>query len=73
MNIDEPILRRLLAENVAFKRLWDLHQKYERQLADFDRVPHLTAAQELERRRIQKLKLAGKDEMAAFVREASGR
>lgn len=73
MNIDEPVLRKLLAENVAFKRLWDLHQKYERQLAEFDRLHHLTAEQELARRTVQKLKLAGKDEMSALVREASGR
>lgn len=73
MNIDEPILRKLLAENVAFQRLWSLHQKYELQLAELDRLHHLTPEQELSRRNLQKLKLAGKDEMAALVREASGR
>jgi uncharacterized protein YdcH (DUF465 family) len=73
MNIDEPVAKKLLAESAAFKKLWSLHQQYERQLADFDRLHHLTPEQELERRKVQKLKLAGKDEMTALVREAAGR
>ena len=73
MKIDEPVLTRLLTENEAFRRLWTKHQRYEEQLADLDRLHHLTPDQELERRTIQKLKLAGKDEMAAILREASAR
>lgn len=73
MNNDDPVLKKLLAENVAFQRLWNLHRQYEQQLADFDRLHHLTPEQELARRTVQKLKLAGKDEMAALVREAAGR
>jgi uncharacterized protein YdcH (DUF465 family) len=73
MNSDDPVRTKLLAENEAFQRLWALHQRYEQQLGDLDRLHHLTPEQELERRRIQKLKLAGKDEMAALVRQAGGR
>ena len=73
MNIEAPVAERLLAENEAFRRLWALHQRYEQQLADLDRLHHLLPDQELERRTIQKLKLAGKDKMAAIVREAGGR
>lgn len=73
MTLDEPIAKRLLAESEAFQRLWAQHQRYEQQLAAFDRLPHLLPQQELERRTIQKLKLAGKDKMAALVREAGGR
>lgn len=73
MNIDEPVFKKLLAESVAFQRLWNHHQQYEQQLAAFERQHHITPEQELQRRTVQKLKLAGKDEMAALVREASGR
>jgi len=73
MKIEEPVAERLLAENQDFQRLWAQHQLYERQLADLDRLHHLTPNQELERRTIQKLKLAGKDKMAAIEREAAGR
>jgi hypothetical protein len=73
MGSEEPVVKKLLAENAAYQRLWARHQRYERQLADLDRLPHLTPEQELERRTIQKLKLAGKDEMASIAREAGSR
>ena len=73
IGIEEPVAKKLLAENETFRRLWDEHRRYEQQLADFDRLPRLLPNQELERRTIQKLKLAGKDRMAAIVREAGGR
>ena len=73
MKIAEPVAERLLAENEAYKRLWAQHQLYEKQLADLDRIHHLLPDQELQRRTIQKLKLAGKDKMAAIEREAGGR
>jgi hypothetical protein len=73
MKVEEQVAEKLLAENEAFRRLRAEHQRYERQLADLDRLQHLSPDQELERRTIQKLKLAGKDRMAAIVREAGGR
>ena len=73
MKVEEQVAEKLLAENEAFRRLWAQHQRYELQLADLDRLQHLLPDQELERRTIQKLKLAGKDKMAAIVREAGGR
>lgn len=73
MKTEEPVTMKLVAENEDFKRLWVQHQRYEQQLADLDRLPHLLPDQELERRTIQKLKLAGKDKMAAIEREAAGR
>ena len=71
--IEESVMEKLLAENVAFQRLWAQHRLYEQQLAELDRLHHLTPEQELQRRTIQKLKLAGKDKMASIVREAGGR
>jgi hypothetical protein len=73
MKSEDPAVRKLLAENEAFQRLWSRHLQYERQLAELDRIHYLTPEQELERRTIQKLKLAGKDEMAQMLREAGSR
>ena len=70
MDMADPAVKKLLKESEAFQRLWARHQRYEQQLADLDRFRYLTPEQELERKTIQKLKLAGKDEMAAMVREA---
>ena len=73
MKIEEPVAKKLAAENKDYQRLLAQHQRYEQQLADFDRLHHLLPDQELERRTSQKLKLAGKDKMAAIEREAAGR
>jgi uncharacterized protein len=73
MKIEEPVTAKLVAENEDYRRLWVQHQRYEQQLADLDRLHHLQPDQEIERRTIQKLKLAGKDRMAAIEREAAGR
>ncbi len=70
MQKDDPTVQRLLKENEAFQRLWVRHQRYEQALADLDRIHHLTAEQELERKNLQKLKLAGKDQMMELVRAA---
>lgn len=68
MDSNDPQVKRLLAESEAFQRLWARHQRYEQQLAGLDRIPHLTAEQEIERKTLQKLKLAGKDQMMQLVR-----
>lgn len=73
MVIDDPVVQRLLKESEAFQRLWARHQRYEQQLAELDRIPHLTPAQEFERKNIQKLKLAGKDQMMELVRAAGAK
>jgi hypothetical protein len=73
MQSDDPVVQRLFKQSEAFQRLWTRHQRYEQQLADLDRIPHLTPAQELERKNLQKLKLAGKDQMMEMVRAAGGK
>lgn len=72
MKIDDPMVQKLLAENQAFQRLWERHQRYELELAEFDRASYLSAEQDLQRKTIQKLKLAGKDEMTEMLRAAGG-
>ena len=49
------------------KKFWDDHLEYERQLEEFNRRPYLTAAETLERKRLQKLKLAGRDRMEQIL------
>ena len=43
------------------------HLEYERQLEGFNRRPYLTAAETMERKRLQKLKLAGRDRMEQIL------
>jgi len=52
--------------------LWHEHLDFERKLADFDRQSHLTPGEMLERKQIQKLKLAGKDRIAQILARHAG-
>lgn len=73
MRIDDPKVKKLLAENETFQRLYAEHLKFEQELADLDRAHYLTPEQDLQRKTIQKLKLAGKDQMMAMVRAATAK
>lgn len=63
----EPVVKALLAENEAFRREKEVHQRYEKILEELARRPHLTPDEEMERKKIQKLKLAAKDRMERMI------
>jgi hypothetical protein len=67
--IDEALIERVRQENAEFRRLLEEHQQYEMQLATYNGLRFLTSAQEVERKRLQKLKLQGKDRMIAILRQ----
>jgi hypothetical protein len=54
----------LLAQDEMLRRLWEEHLRYESRLAELDALVHLTPEEEMERKRLQKLKLAGRDQIA---------
>jgi len=63
----DPIVGALLKESEEFRREKEAHQRYEKILEEFNRRPHLTPDEEMERKKIQKLKLAGKDRMERMI------
>jgi uncharacterized protein YdcH (DUF465 family) len=71
MNTESAAFQSLLEENDDFRKLYDEHLKYERQLEELDKVRFLTPEQEMQRKTIQKLKLSGKDRMAQMM-DAAG-
>ncbi|MBI5286314.1 MAG: DUF465 domain-containing protein [Deltaproteobacteria bacterium] len=64
--IDE-LKRRLLEEDVEFRRAYDAHRDYERLVEELNRKRYLTTEEEMEKKRLQKLKLAQKDMMEEIV------
>ncbi len=64
---EEAIAKILMAENDDFRREAEAHQRYEKILQEFNRRPHLTPDEEVEKKKVQKLKLAGKDRMARMI------
>jgi uncharacterized protein YdcH (DUF465 family) len=68
--MDENALKeRLLEENHEFRKLFEEHQKHEKQLAEFKRKSHLTDVERLEEKELKKRKLALKDKMYLLMRD----
>lgn len=63
----EDIRLRLMNENEEFRRMAHEHQALDRQVAELESRVHLSADEEMELKRIKKLKLAGKDRMEAML------
>jgi len=66
---DEKLIAQLIKENKTLKQSVEQHQEYERQLEEFNKRIHLTADESMERKRIQKLKLANRDKIERILTE----
>ena len=49
------------------KKYYEEHQELERKLAEFQHKHHLSADEEVEKKRLQKLKLLGKDKIMEIL------
>jgi uncharacterized protein len=74
MEMDEKaLIEHLMQTNPEFRQLMTEHLQYERQLEAFNQLRYLTSEQELEKKRVQKTKLRGKDRMAEILKEHKSR
>ena len=74
MEMEEKVLIEHLKEtNPEFRQLMEEHLLYERQLEEFNKLRYLSSEQELEKKRVQKIKLHGKDRMAEILKEHKAR
>jgi len=64
--------KRLMEEDPEFKRLMEEHAEFERRLDEFNSKTRLTPGEEMERKKIQKQKLAGKDKMEMILAKNRG-
>lgn len=67
MDMSQDEIAQLTAENPHFRMLYEQHQVFEKQLRSYEESVYLSTQEELERKKIQKLKLAGKDEMKQIL------
>jgi uncharacterized protein YdcH (DUF465 family) len=65
---DEPLVAQLRSENSEFQKWEQEHRKLEDSLLTFEAHRYLTPEEEVERKRIQKLKLAAKDHLMEIIR-----
>lgn len=66
---EQEIVECLTRDNEEYKKLIEEHHQLEADLSEIDRKVYLTPEEEVERKRIQKLKLQKKDRMAEMVRD----
>ena len=68
--VDQVLVEKLCTENAKFRRLYEEHVLLEKELEKIDQKAYLTPDEEIERKKVQKLKLAGKDEMDRILRDS---
>ena len=64
---DEELIRSLLDKDGELRQYYEEHVALEKQLATFQHKHYLTPEEEIEKKRIQKLKLAGKDRIMGIL------
>ena len=62
------IITKLCREDQDFERLWKEHEDFDRQVGELEGRHYLTPEEEVELKRIKKLKLLGKDKIEARIR-----
>ena len=65
---EEALVSKIREENPEYQQLEQEHQKLESTLVVIETHRYLTPEEEVERKRIQKLKLAAKDRMMDIIR-----
>lgn len=66
---DVSLIRQLVETNEELAGLWRDHQEMEARLDNLNGRVYLTNEEQLERKRLQKVKLAGRDRMEAILAE----
>jgi len=64
---DLELIQKFVSSDPELKRYMDEHEEFERQLEAMNRRLYLTPEEETERKKIQKLKLAGRDRIEAIL------
>lgn len=64
---EERFIMSLLDKDAELKKYYEEHQELEKKLSEFQHKLHLTPIEEVEKKRLQKLKLAGKDKIMEIL------
>ncbi len=70
---EEEMIRALLNRDPELRQYYEEHVELEKRLAEFHRKLYLTAEEEIEKKRLQKRKLAGKDKIMEILARHRGR
>ena len=66
---DEKLISQLIKDNKILKECVEQHKEYEKQLEQYNKRIHLTTEESMKRKKIQKLKLAVRDQIERILAE----
>jgi uncharacterized protein len=66
---DEALIEELIPGNLELEKLVKAHKEFEGQLDEFNKRLYLTEEENRERKRIQKLKLSGRDRIEQILKD----
>lgn len=64
---DLELIQKHISSDAELRRYMDEHEEYERKLQAFNQRIYLTPEEEIERKRLQKLKLVGRDRIEVIL------
>lgn len=71
MAIDQTLLQNLIENNPRFRMLYEEHSLFEKQLSELEKKPFLSEQEEMDKNKIKKMKLVGKDEMEQILQSVT--
>jgi hypothetical protein len=66
---DTLLIEKHIKEDEELRKYVEEHMLFEKQLEELNKKTHLTPAEEVEEKRIKKLKLAGRDKIETLLRK----
>jgi len=66
---NEDLIEKATNENKEFKSLYLEHLELEKKLSELNKSKFLTTERDIEKKRLQKIKLSGKDRMAKILKK----
>ncbi len=69
---NDELMKRLLTEDDSFRKRYDAHKDYEKQIEMMDKQAHLDVEEVMRQKKLKKLKLVLKDEMEQIISSQTG-
>jgi uncharacterized protein YdcH (DUF465 family) len=65
----ENLIEKVKSENEEFRVLYLEHHELEKKLSELNKSKYLTTEKDIEKKRLQKIKLSGKDRMSKILKQ----
>lgn len=66
---DLEIIERHMGDDKVLAGLYDEHLEFERRLEKYNQKPYLTPSEEMDRKKLQKMKLLGRDRIESILQK----